>query len=85
MLCDKCRQPVDPANDAGIVESLFYQGTGETSHHRHLLPVDGCAGSPSRAQYLEGQPRDTRGYKYYPEDETGWRYAYERAQALAQK
>lgn len=36
-----------------------------THRTRHLLPViDGgtvvCGGSPSRAQYLEGQPRDTR-------------------------
>lgn len=41
---------------------------------RHLLPVveDGkvvCEGSPSRAQYIEGQPRDPRG-SLYPYDET---------------
>lgn len=29
---------------------------------RHLLPSKTCEGSPSRAQYLENQPRDTRPY-----------------------
>ena len=62
--CDKCGKPVDPSNDASILEAIF---AGEPAIAvwmvgRHLLPVEGCQGSPSRAQYLEGRPRDTRGY-----------------------
>ena len=30
------------------------------SRPRHLLPTEFCEGSPSRVQYLEGQPRDSR-------------------------
>lgn len=53
---------------------------------RHLLPVvEGgrvlCEGSPSRAQYLEGQPRDPRGYEYKVEDEVLSRAAFKRMQS----
>lgn len=49
---------------------------------RHLLPVQEggrvvCEGSPSRAQYLEGQPRDRRPqYAYDPKLEEPTRTAY---------
>jgi hypothetical protein len=47
---------------------------------RHLFPVevDGeiiCPGSPSRAQYIEGQPRDDR-YEYSPDAEARYRAAF---------
>ena len=76
--CDKCGKPVDPSNDASILEAIF---AGEPAIAvwkvgRHLLPVEGCQGSPSRAQYLEGRPRDTRGYPYISGDESKWRRAY---------
>ncbi|MFZ2682115.1 MAG: hypothetical protein WAZ14_03420 [Patescibacteria group bacterium] len=53
---------------------------------RHLLPVmDGeevvCAGSPSRAQYIEGQPRDERGFIYDSSREVLHRAAYARIQS----
>ncbi len=49
--------------------------------YRHLLPVtEGdrviCEGSPSRAQHLKGQPRDTRGYPYRPKHQSAYRAAY---------
>lgn len=44
---------------------------------RHLLPVDGCKGSPSRAQYLPCQPKDTReDATFYPEAVPSFRIAY---------
>jgi hypothetical protein len=56
---------------------------GNINKNRHLLPVvDGkgkiiCEGSPSRAQYLEGQPRDKRKEFPYHEADGQWiRRAY---------
>lgn len=69
--CDKCSLPVEPENDATLLEAIRYKSEKRPSFllsvsSRHLFPVyDGekqrvCEGSPSRAQYLEGQPRDKR-------------------------
>ena len=82
--CDKCNEHVPPVNNAVILD---FAVTGNPmllfSYSRHLLPVvvDGqevCAGSPSRAQYLPNQPRDTRGYRYNPDDEALIREGYAR-------
>lgn len=85
--CDKCGLPVHRKNDATFFYTIL---TGSIifafATPRHLLPVtdeDGkvlCEGSPSRAQYLEGQPRDTRGYEYRPEVEAEYRAAYAKMQ-----
>lgn len=59
--CDKCGRPVPADNDA--VRLAIILGAGPhliTARPRHLLATDNCPGSPSRAQYLEGQPRDER-------------------------
>jgi len=68
--CDKCGEFVDPKNDAVMLDVLLLARVAlppagalfrlMTSAPRHLLPTDKCPGSPSRAQYLEGQPRDQR-------------------------
>ena len=81
--CDKCGTEVPAINDAVNLDFII---TGNPllgfAYSRHLLPViiDGvtvCAGSPSRAQYIEGQPRDARGmYGYTSEQETKVREAY---------
>lgn len=78
MKCDKCGQEVPWENDATIVESFFQDKPCFIMFYgaRHFLPTEGCEGSPSRAQYIEGQPRDTRGYPYDPMRERGWRKAY---------
>lgn len=80
-LCDKCGKPVPLTNDAVWIQFL---ATGDwglvTTDPRHFLPTADCPGSPSRAQYIEGQPRDPR-YRYHPEDEAKWRQAY--AEALS--
>lgn len=84
-LCDKCGRPVPPNND--MVWVMFATGLPGTEwvptlwHSRHFLPVVGkdgsviCEGSPSRAQYIEGQPRDKRGYGYDPGMEPIYREA----------
>ena len=82
MLCDKCGQEVPPENDATIIQAI---ATGSyiiafVARPRHFLPVKGCEGSPSRSQYIEGQPRDTRGYPYLFIYEGIWRDAYKKAQ-----
>jgi hypothetical protein len=82
--CDKCGKPVDPTNDAVELDIELHRAEGDLfpiglviAQARHLLPVAGCPGSPSRAQYLEGQPRDPRGiYGYDPEHEEPIRKAY---------
>jgi len=83
-LCDKCGKPVHPRNNVYYIDlaafpnpivELVVAFTGVPG--RHFLPVDGCEGSPSRAQYIEGQPRDTRGYGYHKEEyEQAYRAGY---------
>jgi hypothetical protein len=85
--CNKCGELVPPHNDIRWLEAirsgnamfLFFKA-------RHCLPVirDGvvaCPGSPSRAQYLEGQPRDDRGYPYIADVEVSYRAAWVRLQS----
>jgi len=83
--CDKCGQPVRARNDTVTFDYLLQHGRRPTGLERfaygarHLLPTAHCAGSPSRAQYLTGQPRDSReGYKYNPDKETPYREAYQK-------
>jgi len=85
-MCDKCNQPVDPANDAVRLDAAFFgHPLVSMSVSRHLLRTKGCEGSPSRAQYLEGQPRDTRDYPYIEENEVRWRAAYAAIQSDSQE
>jgi hypothetical protein len=77
VLCDKCGEPVPDSNDAIMLEMVMSPSlTLVSAPPRHLLPTDKCEGSPSRAQYLEGQPRDTRGYEYDEALEPHIRKAY---------
>lgn len=87
-LCDKCGRPVPAANDMVRVmaELPGCEALPAVWYSRHFLPVeeDGevvCEGSPSRAQYLEGQPRDTRGFPYIEALEGHYREAWARLQA----
>ena len=81
--CDKCAMNVDPQNDATHLDALrLNNGLAILLHYaRHLLPVYDdcgvmlCAGSPSRAQYLEGMPRDNR-FPYSLDLEIAYRRAY---------
>jgi hypothetical protein len=82
-VCDKCGTEVPPINDAVNFDLIL---TGDPllifATSRHLLPVveEGvvvCAGSPSRAQYLEGQLRDSRGlFDYDSSLESRFRQVY---------
>lgn len=80
MVCDKCQKMLMPEDDVLLVASFALAAPDFIlmGPHRHLLPTDeGCEGSPSSAQYLEGQPRDTRkGYKYHQPLEQPMRRAY---------
>lgn len=80
--CDKCGKEVPMNNDATVVDSVLYGAPVIVfaSRARHFLPTEDCEGSPSRAQYIEGQPRDTRGYAYLPEWEERVRAAFEAVQ-----
>jgi len=76
--CDKCGQPVDPKNDAVRLEMIAFQENAASllfAQSRHFLPDGNCPGSPSRAQYIEGQPKDAR-YAYNKQYEKVWRDAY---------
>jgi hypothetical protein len=89
--CNKCGAAVPSSNDAVIFDALL---TGNSlialfGVPRHLLPVieDSvvvCEGSPSRAQYIEGQLRDQRGdYPYDEAQEPVMRAAYAAMQERA--
>jgi hypothetical protein len=75
--CDKCGEPVDEANNAVALDEKISGGSMALifARPRHLLPTEHCAGSPSRAQYLPGQPEDPR-YPYQDEYEVIVRTAY---------
>ncbi len=94
-VCFKCGRSVCPGNDARLIGQIALPGqdaTGVGPRTRHFLPefekdqngneVMVCPGSPYRAQYIEGQPRDQRQYPYLKEHEVVWRAAYEKAQKL---
>ena len=81
MKCDKCGKEVPFYNDAVRIETEKSGQPTQTLlyHSRHFLPTEDCEGSSSRAQYIEGQPRDKRGcYPYIKEEEAAWRAAYEK-------
>jgi len=83
LLCDKCGKPVEKKNDAVYLDAYAYDTPVMLifCKARHLLPTGDCEGSPSRAQYLQGQPRDARSEYPYDEDlESKYRAAYERMQ-----
>lgn len=83
--CDKCGKPVPVNNSAAQLDALMGAPNAivvAIGFDRHLVPVDGCEGSPSRAQYLRDQPRDTRGYPYHPGLEAPIREAFERLQEV---
>ncbi len=84
-LCDKCGKPVPPENDMIIIAKLAEDPRAPlAARTRHFLSIDGCPGSPSRAQYIEGQPGDPL-RPYDPTQEEKWREAYRKAQLPARE
>ena len=86
-LCDKCGKPVPRENNTAYILYLAFEDPRAAlfGPPRHFLPVveEGelvCEGSPSRAQYIEGQPRDRRGYPYDESVEPFFREGYHLAQ-----
>jgi hypothetical protein len=88
-LCSQCGKPVSENNDALMLWALADYTKDDMEAikfiyvSKHLLPIDGCNGSPSRAQYLEGQPRDSR-FPYNKQLEEKFRKAFEELQKLAE-
>jgi hypothetical protein len=86
-ICSKCGREVPRDNDCARLEAMI-NSESIFGSSRHLLPVkEGdvviCEGSPSRAQYLSGQPRDQRaGYQYQPHLEDTYRAAYKSMQVV---
>ncbi|MEN9613850.1 MAG: hypothetical protein RLZZ347_157 [Candidatus Parcubacteria bacterium] len=87
LTCDKCGCTVPPTNDVAVLLALMDEGlvTAVLMQSRHFLPVIGpngevvCPGSPSRAQYIDGQPRDSRNeYPYDSLREIEFRRAYQK-------
>ncbi len=79
-LCDKCGKEVPHSNDLSYIMAIKdnIPSTIFAKPSRHFLPVPGCEGSPSRAQYIEGQKRSLR-YPYKLELEQEWREAHAEA------
>ena len=84
--CDKCPEIVPLENSTMLLEEqMGNPQAANYGHDRHLFAVEGpvpCEGSPSRAQYIEGQPRDQRGYDYYADLEVSFRGAYTKMLAV---
>jgi hypothetical protein len=90
MTCDRCGTFVPRSNCAIELEMVGRQGRLATVAEmlawgtRHLLPTGSCPGSPSRAQYLLGQPRDLDGtYREVYRDH--YRAAYAKLRALVEQ
>jgi hypothetical protein len=80
-MCDKCGKEVPDENNASLLDIYLGDYRAIFAQPRHLLPTDDCEGSPSRAQYIEGQPKDTRSeYPYESYWEVRTRAAYEQMQ-----
>jgi hypothetical protein len=83
--CDKCGEAVPDNNNASVLEIYLGNFSAILAWPRHLLPTENCEGSPSRAQYLEGQPKDPRSkYGYHNFHEQQVRAAYETMQLQEQ-
>lgn len=90
-LCDKCGQPVPVQHDmcaviaaTGVPGPEMIPALWYSRHFLLVLGPDGtvlCEGSPSRAQYIAGQPRDTRGYPYDARAEALYRAAWAKLQS----
>lgn len=69
-----------PGSGAAEIMGLVYTLKSPSRHFLPLINEEGevlCEGSPSRAQYIEGQPRDSRPeYPYDKRDETAWRRSF---------
>jgi hypothetical protein len=84
-VCDKCGEEVPEHNDVISLEIRLGNTWAIMARSRHLLPTENCVGSPSRAQYIEGQPKDTRSeYPYEMYWELQVRRAYAEMQAMHQ-
>ena len=87
-ICDKCGKEVDVCNNAVLIDSYAYDNPVAVFVFtaRHFFPTEDCEGSPSRAQYIEGQSPDTRpNAQYDPELEQVYRTALAQVKEEADK
>lgn len=70
--CDKCGKPVSRDNDAGYLEALVDSSVNNGSmisltfkSYRHLFPIDGCEGSPSRVKNIKTNKLWQQAYEKY--------------------
>lgn len=54
--CDKCGKTVEPSNSAYWLEARVTGRFIGFVKDRHLYPVDGCEGSPSRVNLIKKDP-----------------------------
>ena len=54
--CDKCKKDVPRKNSALVLHELVVNQFIGFVMDRHLYPVDGCEGSPSRVKLVETNP-----------------------------
>ena len=88
--CNKCGHRVLPQDDAVLLDVALGGDPmlvfALSRHTKPFINEDGeqvCEGSPSRAQYLEGMPRDSRGlYPYNLQREAEVRRAYASLQEM---
>lgn len=52
-LCDKCKKVVPRKNSVIVLHELVVNRFVGFVMDRHLYPVDGCPGSPSRVKLIE--------------------------------
>lgn len=62
-LCDKCGGMVSPSNSILNLEEAMSGPLIGNVRDRHLFPVPGCEGSPSRVKLIETNSRYARAYK----------------------
>ena len=56
-ICDKCGIEVPIHNSALVLHELVIDGFIGFVMDRHLYPIDGCEGSPSRVKLVESDPK----------------------------
>ena len=84
--CEKCGRLVFPGEDAVLIEAVKNNdmlGLLEPTS-LHLFPTKNCPGSPSRAQYFDGQPRDSR-HPYDIREKVWWNRAYNKVKQACEK
>ncbi|MEE9251922.1 MAG: hypothetical protein V3U74_01030 [Thermodesulfobacteriota bacterium] len=91
MDCDRCGRKVGIGNSAKTFQYILEYGKSPESEgftvvtgfgDRHLLPEDGCEGSPSRTKYMVEISDEEHGGEYDPVKAERYRLAFELLKTL---